>query len=259
MSKSYHVKSIKASKKNYFDCVINKETYTLHTDTVMSYHLLQKPSLTESDFKAMMRDNSFNDLMQKAINFLGKKHYSKQALKNALKAYDVSYGVLEQVIVHLESLGYIDDEKALQLKVDDALNFELKGPEFLRQKLLKEGFSEALINDQLKRFKASIQRDKIQTIIQNEASHLKRYPIQKQKEKLYNQLRRKGFSHSMIHPLIDAYINEAKKDSDEEGLIEKRVHQLKNKYNLNDFKEKQKLIQKLMREGFTYDLIKRQF
>ncbi len=259
MNKIFNVESIKASKKNYFDCVINKETYTLHTDTVMKYHLLQKPSLSDVDFKTMLRDNQFNDLMQKAINFLGKKHYSKQALTNALNVYDVPYNTVQHVIKRLESLGYINDEKALKLRVDEALNFELKGPEFLRQKLLNDGFSEASVHDALRCFDESLQREKIDSIIQSESSHLLRYPVQKQKEKLYNLLRRRGFSHSIIHPLIETYITQAKEESNEEQLIEKRFQKLKSKYDLNDFKEKQKLIQKLMREGFSYDLIKRQF
>ncbi len=259
MSEAYiKIDSIKASKRNFFTIKIDGQAIELHTDTVIKYQLLNKPPLKKATYDAIIKENHYNTLMQKAIDLLGRKHYSAQALKTALMPYTETTKYVNQVVTALEDLGYINDEKALKMRMEEYLNFELKGPGFIKQKLKKEGFDSFLIEDALKQFSDDLQSEKIQKLITQDATHLQNFPVQKQREKLYAALMRKGFDSAIIKREINAFIETSKSNTDETTLIDKRIHHLKNKYDLKDYKEKQKCIQKLLREGFSYDLIKRQ-
>ncbi len=249
--------SVKPYKKHYFKLENDSDPLILHQDTVFKHNLLNARSIDEKTLASIKDDDSYNSLMQRSIDLLARKAYAKNALVKELKKYDKEGAMLNSVIAKLEELGYINDQKALSQMVEETMLYDLKGPDFIRHKCENEGFEHHSIEDALSAFTDDLQREKIRTLIKRENKHFHKLSLQKRKEKLFTSLYRKGFSPELFKPLVEAFLNEIEATTDEAAILEKRLDALRPRYDTNDFKERQKLVQKLMREGFSYSQIKR--
>ena len=249
------ITSIKPKKKNQFFAEFeNGDTMMLHQNTVFKYGLLQKKPLDQATFDAIKNDDAFNQLMQKALNQLAKQDMSISALKKSLSPAKPM--ILNQVIDHLKTQGYLDEEKALQRYVDEMIEFGDKGPKHLEEKLKKEGYLYDAIKRHLKRYSETIEKQKINMILDKQLKNLDQLTTQKKREKMLRFLYARGFHQNLFIPILEAKLSDAYDEDAEATLLEKRYHTLKNRYDLNDFKDKQKLMKKLLNEGFKYDLIK---
>lgn len=249
------ITSIKAKKKHQFYLEFeNNEPITLHQDTVFKYGLLQHKSLDQATFAAIKADDAYHQLMQKALDQLAKHDLSKSGLKKALSPTKPI--ILKQVIAQLEKQGYLDEEKALQRYLDEMIEYGDKGPKYLKDKLKKDGYPYEAIERHLKRYNETIEQEKITDILNRQLQQLDQRTTHKKREKLLRYLYTKGFHQHLFMPILETKLQETYDEKAEAELLEKRFYALKNRYDLNDYKEKQKLIKKLLNEGFTYDLIK---
>jgi len=250
-------KTVKTKGRHYFIATLGDGTLiTLHSDTVFKYGLLLEKTMSEKTYEAMRDDDDRNTLMQKSLDALAKKAMSRKSLATKL-ATTAKGSMLEETLDELERLGYIDDKAALKRIVEEMVACELKGPSFLEQKLAKDGFDSFDIKDALTIYTDLIQEEKIEALCEKELKALTRYPVSKQKQKLLTTLYQKGFDPHLSDSIVRRLIDENKASTDEDHLLETRISALKNRYDLKDHKEKQKLTQKLLREGFDYQAIKK--
>lgn len=248
------IKSVKAAGKYFFKLMLGDDTtMKLHQDTVFKYGLLNAKTLDKPTFTAMKKDDEINTLTQKALDELAKKQLARRGLYRALKPYGEPASI-NTVLDQLEQNGYLDDEKALNRTVDDAIEFGSDGPVKLKHQLIKDGFETAAVLEALSRFDETLQQEKIRVLISRALRLGANITRQKLKERLMRNLYNKGYEPDVFMPVIEQELQAT--DLDETALLEKRLTALKGKYDLKDHKDKQKLIQKLMREGFTYESIK---
>ncbi len=250
MNKILSVKPVK--KHEYKVELMQGDALYLHQDTVLKHSLLQKPNLDAKTLKKIKTDDTYHRAMQKALDQLAKQELSKKGLKDSLKTYSTT--VTNQVVESLEAHGYLDEEKALKRYINEMIEYGDKGPKYILDKLLRDGYEEALVLSELSAYEEAIEKDKIAHLIDKQLRQSQEMTQKKWREKLSRYLYNKGFNPDYFMPLIEAKLASTK--ADEAALLEKRLLRLKSQYPLNDYKEKQKLIKKLLNEGFAYDLIK---
>lgn len=247
------IKTIKPYKKAYMKVLFTNETsLVLHRDTVVKFGLFSTDAVNEQTLKTIKEQDRYPSLMQKALDALAKEEQAYEQLKKMLLS-DGDITLVQAVMDHLEQLGYIDDVKALERQINEVIEFKFEGPYHLKDRLKHQGFDAYDIDQVLSRYTDEIQQAKIETWL-NQTLKTVKEPKAKIARKLRQKLYQKGFDLDKYGYLIDTALNDV--EVDETTLLKKRISALQSKYDVQIISEKQKLIQKLMREGFPYDLIK---
>ncbi|MGM0436501.1 MAG: hypothetical protein ACQEQA_05565 [Bacillota bacterium] len=253
------IKKLKASGKLYELTMENedgtKETLKVHQDILVRHHLFGKKTLTENTVKTLKKENASALLGEKALNHIAKKDFSKEGLRKKLAPHGEKETV-EDTLSFLEDVGYLDEDKALKRLVDDMWEFSLKGPGAIKDKALREHFEESDVDMHLSVYKDSDIEARLKRFVDKTFDRYSRYPKRKIMEKLLRQCINNGYDLDMARPIIERFLSSVQSEETEEALLDKRIDTIKDKYDLNDFKSKGKLIQKLMREGFDYETIK---
>ena len=229
-----------------------RHTYVMHQETVFKHRLSKQQTLTVKEFKSLQEEDLMNQTYIKAIQKLAYSNHTEKSLLSALQPLEVPKVIKLQVIELLKEQNYLDDNKLFNQYVEEFIDYEIKGPALLKQKLLKAGFSETKINEKFALIAEEVWEQKCKEYLKTSSQRMRqetqRIRDQKLKAKAYQQ----GFSTEVINRIIASldYFE------DEDQLLIEKLTRYKKRYDLNNIKEKQKLIQKLQREGFTYEAIK---
>ena len=254
------VVEVKPKGKTLFELKIKAKdelkTIVVHQETVIKYQLFQVRSIEKSTLKKMMQDDVFHQAYAVALTKLARRSYTPKKLQEALIKSGVSKTEFPKIIAQLKQDHYLDEEKTLDMVVEDFLAFTLKGPKQLRAQLEREGFALSLIEKAMLRYDEALEVEKCQALIDQSLKKMPKYPLQKIKEKLFNTCYQKGFNRSLFASEIEKKLAKLASSVDEETLFEVALEKIGKQYDLNDKKDKQKVIQKLMRQGFRYDVIK---
>jgi len=250
---------LKAEKHKLYTMIYEtpkeKKTQTLHVDTVLKYNLLNAKTLDEKTFKTLLEDDIYTQTFMHAIGLLAKKPYARQGLLKAIKRKENNH-LLQKVLDELESLNYINEEKTVDYLVNEMMTFDLVGPQHIEKKLLQEGYKEPLIKQALSQYNETIEEEKCQAFMEKQVKQSKAEPLDKMLYKLKTKAYQKGFSLSIIDDTLETMKATLQENTDEEALLKQTIERLKKRYDLNDPKEKNKMMQKLMRDGFHYSMIK---
>ncbi len=254
------IKSLKPKTKTTFQLTVDKpgeSDHIVHQETVIAYQLFTRQSLDEKTYKALLKDDQFYHAYALALTKLARRNYTRKRLKEALKKDGVPQGIIHQVLDRLEKDNYVDEAKTLAMMLEDFFTFELKGRYHLRKKLEEEGFDEESIAQSLEAFSSKCETEKCQALIEKTTKSQKPQPQEKLKIKLQTKCYQSGFSQSLFQPLIEAYVKEIEATIDEGALLDLAIQKVKKQYDVLDHRERQKLIQKLMRQGFRYEMIQK--
>ncbi len=231
-----------------------EESIQLHAQTVLQHHLLRNPSFQLNDWLAVLQDDLYHQAMEQALSKLNTKTYATLVLKNLLlEKYPEN--VVKQVIESLTKLNYLNDQETLQTRIKEIIEFQHVGPVQLKSTWLKLGYPNDLIEQVLSEYTIAIETEKCQDYIAVTHRKMKQAPHHKMRFLLRQKALQKGFHREVIEDCLNA-IDDVIDDAAEYQLLVKRFNTLKPQYDLTNHQTKQKLIQKLLREGFVYEHIR---
>ncbi len=229
-----------------------KQEIIFHQETVFKHRLNKEETMSLKDFKKLQNEDAIHQTYAYAIHKLAYKNYTEQSMRKTLKTLSISSATLNQVLDTLKEQHYINDSKYFEQIVNEMLEYDTKGPHAMKQKLLKEGFQEHLIEDYLATISDKLWEEKCQHYITALLKARKNESKQARNQYLKTKCYQQGFSLDIINKLID----DLRYDNDEDAILKEKIAKYVRRYNINDAKEKHRLIQKLLREGFTYHQIK---
>ena len=229
-------------KKHFYT---RNERIEVHKETRIRYGHLENQSIDDATWKKLIQDNAYYFLLDKALYKLTFKAHTEQSLFDALEGDDI---LRRQVLDELKKLGYINDERLLEMFIRE-YEFEKRSLRAYQEKLQKKGFKKTLLD---KAF-AGIEDDqeaRLKTALDKKAQTLKADTWMKTKERLMRYAVSLGYPYSIIQSAIAPF--EKAFDVDPKPLLKKELSRLKKDPKL----EPQKIIERLRRKGFSYDLIK---
>ena len=231
-----------------------KTRITVHQDVLMRHHLFRKKTLTKETRRAIEKENATAMLMKKAVDLLALRDYSLSAMRKKLLAHGNAEAVSETLDT-LQTLGYLDDTRMLERLVEDMLEYSLKGPHAIREKAIREGFEASDADAALAHVDETTQKERLTRFIEKAHGRYQKDPARRRTVKLIRLAVQNGYDAELASSAVKRHVAESKDEAMEERLLEKRVDTLKGKYDLDDYKSRSRLIQKLMREGFEYESI----
>lgn len=238
------------SRGKYF-IVTTDISYKFDLDVISKYNIRVGCKFSPQKFAQILSYQDYITSYNKALKCL---EYGDKSI-HEMKEYLLSKGstTIDFVINKLIDLNLLND-KRLAMSILDSHKSTLKGPYYIKQKLSNKGISKDIISDVLKFYSKEEDENNCFVLANKLSNSLSKYPLIKQKEKLYTKLVSYGYGLETVRSIIDKvnFIDE----SDNTLILE--LNKLENKIdrkNLSREVKRDYLISKLMSKGFSYKKI----
>ncbi len=233
-----------------------KNIHILSENTIIRYNLLSKKPLSKDEYKRIIKDSEYDLLYLKAIHYISYQMRTISEVKKHLSKDTQNEKLINRIILELKNNKYVNDSTYVKEYVRDKIEYDLVGPKYIREKLITKGIHYDLITNELLQFDEEKQYEKVSMIIDKET----RYKLKKPYQKVYVQLKQKCLTKGFKSSVVESCIQNRKDDIiamiDEEDLLGKELSKLIKNYDIKDYKQKDKLIKKLISKGYNYNVIK---
>ncbi len=225
----------------------NDEEYKFSENEIVSNRIIKGALFTKEEWDQIINNQSKSLLFDQMLHFIDYKLRTKKEVRDKLKEKKASIEETEEIIVRLENIGYLDDERYTSIYVQEALR-DLKGPYLIKYTLEQKGIESSLINEALDNLNSDILLENAKVLANRYQKTILNHPENKQKELIMQKLARSGFYMDMINKVV----REINFEADDIEKLEEEYEKLKNKTD-----DKNKIITSLIQKGYKYPDIKR--
>ena len=162
------------------------------------------PGTEVSDTGKLLYESDYKRAKSRALWYLSRSDHSKKALTDKLKKGGFSAQASEDACLRMEELGLIDD-LIYAKRVAEYLSVSGSSKREIAYKLSLKGISSDIIKDILET-EESDEREKIKRLI--ESKYRNKLSNEKDIQKVFAALIRKGFSYSDVKNALKAYSEE---------------------------------------------------
>jgi regulatory protein len=191
----------------------------LHKDVVGKYALRKGDNIDQSAITKLTSSDEFASAKSKALRFISRRMHAEKELRAKLIEREYHPKIVDEVIVYLRSIDFVNDEKFAKAFVND---FQLRKPagrRLLQQQLHLKGISSAIIQNVLGETNENHEYDTALQAAMKKLDHYKaskkKLEPQKQQQRIVQFLQRRGFVWSIISPVLKKIFNNYKTQSEE--------------------------------------------
>lgn len=252
MSTIIKIESIsKAKRKDYYKVETSIGPFQISESMIVKYQILKDNEFSEKEFNIIMSEITKEKFFSNTLNYISYQMRSEKEIEDYLRKKECPLEILENIITKLKELNYINDDDLAKVYLRES-QIKGKGPNTLKNKYITKGISKDIYNKYLDQYSLDIEVEIALEIGENLVNKYSTYPINKQKQKIYEKIIRDGFSQSTANKVINSL--EYKDDSDEK--LKNEIKKLYFKYETFNYENKKKLISKLLLKGYEYKKIK---
>ena len=255
-NKSMIIISVMKEKQNFNIILDNGEKINVTEDILISYNLFKGSEISEAELLSIKKNTVNSKGLQLAYVYLKKQLRTKKEVQEFLKKHKVSNDALEKIVKKLHDLQLINDKTYAESYVRTKACLSQKGPQLIKQNLLKKGVSENVINNALLEYFSNDQQ--INNANKLAVKLAKKYQTKSYKERLqkvYQGLIIKGFNSDIAKEAVESL--ELIKDEDHEWMqLQKEGQKIwQRTLRLKTYKRRQKIKQSLYQKGFAIESI----
>lgn len=228
---------------------------TLHL--VMRYHLEQGKELSKEEYNRFIKDNEIDILYNKALQYISYQMRTISEVKKHLKKTTQDESTIQSIINKLKDAHYLSDSDYVAQYVQEKLEFDLVGPLYIKNKLIKKGIHYNLIDGELLTYSDDLQFEKITELLSRNIRYTIKKPYRAFIQSMKRTLLTKGFTLDIIDSAILAKQDDIMAHIDEEPLLLRDLQKLLQLHDITTYQDKQKVIQKLLRKGYSLPSIKK--
>lgn len=231
-------------KDGYYEVVVGHEKVRIHEDLILKYNLLITKELTPDILEKIRKENQVYDAYQIALKLLKTRVRSTKEIIDAL----IKKGFAKEQIAScneiLQKQGYLNDKTYAIAYLHDKINMSTDGPFKIRKSLEKNGVEESIIHEIMMEFTPSLQKEKIEKIIQKGIKTNRNKSSKVLMQKILLSLVNQGYDRSMSSSILENYTIDEEEIKKQE--YQKVYNQLSKKYYGSEleFRVKQKMYQK---------------
>lgn len=180
----------------------------LPIDTFIKSGMRKNDEVSEKQIKQLERNVELYKIKDSAYRFLSRRDHSVKELKLKLIKKKFNKELINEVIEHLKSLNFLDDEKFAKSFCNELLESKMYGSSRIQDELYKKGVNREIVEsvvpdeyDNEKYFENAkiLASKKLSQIEQKENDSIKI------KQKLYNYLTNKGYSGELINKIFQEF------------------------------------------------------
>ena len=189
-------------------------------------------------------ENKFYEAYDMSLSYIETKMRNRKEIYKYLKKKGYEEELINKVIDKLISLKILDDRQYISAFINDKINLSNDGPFKIKKLLLELEFNENDIDDYLNNFNDSLWEERLIKIVNKKKNLMNNKSYYMFITKLKNDLFNLGYDKYMI----DNILSNIKYES---NALEKDLNRALKKYK----DDKNKLINYLLRKGYSYDEI----
>ena len=247
------ITSKKRQKNKRYLVETNLDSYKFDEDTVIKYMLFKDHEFTKKEFDEVLFNAKVSEGFNKALSYLSRSKKSTYEVKEYLRGKDdYNEKAIDLIISKLKEFKFIDDYEYARSVINTY--GKAKGPLYIKNKLEVKRIHKDIISKVIGEYNIEYSEfDNALTLARKvmEASDIKKYPITKQKTKIYSKLISNGYSSEIASRVLSRL--EFFDESDCE--LEKDIRKILRKYSDSDLTEKEKknkIINSLINKGYNY-------
>lgn len=170
-------------------------------------------TLDEEKIAKLQAEDARERAMQQAMLFLSYRARSEKEIRQNLSKHEIPDAVIEETIERLRRSGFANDKQFASAWVENRSTFRPRGRRALTIELRQKGIDEAFIQSALE--------DVDEEVLAYEAGQKKARKLRVQdwsefRKKMSEFLARRGFSYSVIAPIVSRLWNEVHPDGEEQ-------------------------------------------
>ena len=182
--------------------------FGVHKDVVVKHRLTTGQTLTPEDREAVLADEATVQAKQTALDYLAYKPRTETEVRRKLRETDTPAPVIEDVVARMRELGYLDDEAYAHDYAHNRFSNKGYGPVRIRRELVERGVDRPLADRAVDDLFADADAQGAAR------EHAEKYwpriadedDPRRQKQKLHDYLRRRGFTADTIYRLLEEFV-----------------------------------------------------
>ena len=176
--------------------------------------------LDEGKIAELQAEDSRERAMQQALLFLSYRARSENEIRKNLSKHEIPDAVIEETIERLRREGFADDKKFASAWVENRSTFRPRGRRALALELRQKGIDDNTIESALE---AVDDEALAYEAGQKKARKLRVQEWTEFRKKLSEFLARRGFSYSVIAPIVKRLWNEAHTEGEEQIIDDEEI------------------------------------
>lgn len=192
----------------------NKERVNVYLDDEFAFglnlmdaaNLRKGQMLTADEIAVLTDDDAVHKAVERGIDFLSYRPRSIDEVRRNLIKKEIPESAVEEAIIRLQNLGYLDDEAFARFWIENRDTFKPMSPMALRFELRQKGITDNILDtlfDEMLDVEDSAYRAAKKRIQRYRGKTRQEF-----KHKLSGTLQRRGFSYSIINDVIHCLYDE---------------------------------------------------
>jgi len=138
----------KRSGRNRVEIVFDDDQkVSLAYEIFLKNQLKLNQEISEEFLSTLLGDDQKYQLKQSALNYLSRRHHSKNEIRTKLRQKKFDSEQIEQTLNELEQNNYVDDHSFAQIFIDEKVKAKNWGKNKVKSELIKRGVSSKVITD----------------------------------------------------------------------------------------------------------------
>lgn len=225
----------------------------VHEELVLKFRLVVGKELDEAQIKELNGKLDLGDAYQYALKLLSRRPYTILQVRTKLESREYTKQVIDEVLDRLINAGLLNDGEYVRAYTRQEVAMGKKGPDKIKQELIKRGISEPTIDQFLVIYEEDEQIDHALKIANRLLNANHKYGGHMLKQKIIQQLINKGFNQQIIDKVLEQVELENHKQAENSILVKEARKFYQKHQKLNNYERKTKVISALMRKGFQYE------
>lgn len=167
---------------------------------VVAARLRVGQSLNEEEIQGLQGSDTVERAYERALNFLSYRPRSEAEVRSALRRKGFAEEAIESVVGRLTRAGLLNDAEFARYWVENRAQFRPRGVRALRYELRGKGIADAVISEELDRVD---EERSARGSAESAARRFAHLPAPEFRRKLGAYLARRGFSFTVIQPLVE--------------------------------------------------------
>lgn len=151
-----------------------------------------------------MDESLYSSIMAQTLRYISIRPRSVKEVTDYLQKKTADPDLIDRIIKRLQEMNYLNDKTFAKYVVHSYQGKKAKGRRFLEHLLKKHHISTTLIQ-KVVTLDEQQELHSARLLIQKKIPSWNTLPVNKRMQRIQSYLFRRGFSHSIIRPLVDEY------------------------------------------------------
>lgn len=239
-------------RKGHYNIFIDeKYAFSVSEKILTQFRLLKGVELTTDKIEKIKRAENDNKATDLALKYLSYQPRTVVEVKKYLLKAEISKNTIENVVVNLQDLGYLDDCAFAKLFIKNNLRIGKDGQSSIKNKLLHKGIDLNIIEDSLFEISDEEWINVGLRLIHSLIHQQGRLATKEIERKAKNKLLSHGFSSDLSNLVISELDLRNDQDDQLEALKKQGIKVYKRYRNEDTFTRNQKVKRYLYQHGFS--------